>query len=292
MFMKKIFALFLSLSFTAVAFAQLSLPQPSPKASVMQTVGITEISIVYSSPAVKGRTIFGGLEAYGKVWRSGANAATEIHFSTDVMVGGQPVKAGKYALFTIPGESEWTVIINSNANQWGSTAYKQELDVARFTVKAEKLPEVKERLSYYINYVSDNEATIVLKWEKVKISFPVTVNTSELALSGLNKYFRNSPGEWMNYASAARYLLENKGSAADALTYANKAVSLNNKYFFGHYIQSLALAANNMPTEALAAANEAKRIGEAEPSGFYDVYKADIAAKIAEWSKAKPAKKK
>lgn len=290
--MKKLFALFLSLSFTAVAFAQLSLPQPSPKASVMQTVGITEISIVYSSPAVKGRTIFGGLEAYGKVWRSGANSATEIHFSTDVMVGGQAVKAGKYALFTIPGESEWTVIINSNANQWGSTAYKQDLDVARFTVKAEKLAETKERLSYYINCVSDNEASVVLKWEKVKISFPVTINTNELALSGLNKYFRNNAGEWMNYASAARYLLENKGSTTDALMYANKAVSLNSKHFFGHYIQSLALAANGKATEALAAATESKRIGEAEPSGFYDVYKADIAAKIDEWSKAKGTKKK
>ncbi len=290
--MKKLFALFLSLSFTAVAFAQLSLPQPSPKASVMQTVGITEISIVYSSPAVKGRTIFGGLEAYGKVWRSGANSATEIHFSTDVMVGGQAVKAGKYALFTIPGESEWTVIINSNANQWGSTAYKQDLDIARFTVKVEKLAETKERLSYYINYVSDNEAAVMLKWEKVKISFPVTISTNELAMSGLDKYFRNSASEWMNYASAARYLIENNGSSADAMKYANRAVSLNNKHFFGHYIQSLAFAANDKPAEALAAATEAKRIGEAEPSGFYDVYKVDIATKIAEWNKAKPAKKK
>lgn len=258
----------------------------------MQTVGITEISIVYSSPGVKGRTIFGGLEAYGKVWRSGANSATEIHFSTDVMIGGKEVKAGKYALFTIPGETEWTFIINSNANQWGSTSYKQELDVARVVVKAEKLEKTKERLSYYIDYVSDNEANVVLKWENVKVGFPVKINSKELAMSGMNKYFRNSAGEWINYASAARYIIENGGSSADALGYANKAVELNNKHFFSHYIKSLALSANSMPAEALASANEAKRIGDAEPSGFYDVYKADIAAKIAEWSKAKPAKKK
>lgn len=290
--MKKFFLLTLSVGLSMAAFAQLNLPQPSPKATVSQTFGITEIGLVYSSPAVNGRTIWGGLVPYGQVWRAGANAATEISFSTDVMVGGQAVKAGKYALFMLPGEQEWTVIINSNANQWGSTAYKKELDVARFTVKAESLPNVRERLTYYINYQSNEAAEVVMKWEKVKIAFPVTAKTGELAMASLNKYFRNNSGEWMNYASAARYLIENKGSAADALQFANKAVELNSKHFFGHYIKALALEANNNAAEALAAANEAKRIGEAEPSGFYDVYKADIAAKIELWSKAKPAKKK
>ena len=102
-----------------------SMPAPSPAASVSQTFGLTKIDINYSSPGVKGRQVFGGLVPYDSVWRTGANACTTISFSTDVMIGGTTIKKGKYSLFTIPGKMSWTIIINSDADQWGAYDYKK-----------------------------------------------------------------------------------------------------------------------------------------------------------------------
>src|ERR1051325_12122347 len=158
--MKKIIVSAIAMMLIAQSFAQnIDLPRLSPVASVMQMIGLTKVEINYSSPAVKGRTIWGGLEPYDKVWRTGANEATTIAFGTDVTIGGQKVKAGKYALFTIPGKEEWTVIINSNPNQWGAYGYKQELDVIRVKVKPEHA-EFKERMAFYIDALSDSKGRV------------------------------------------------------------------------------------------------------------------------------------
>jgi hypothetical protein len=289
--MKKLLILAFVLA-TASASAQLNLPQPSPKASVMYTVGLTEVSVVYSSPAVAGRDIWGKLVPYNEVWRTGANSATEISFSTDVMVAGQAVKAGKYALFTIPTTDKWTVILNSNAGQWGSTNYKKELDVVRFEVSPEKLTENKERLGFYINHVSADEAHVVMKWEKVKIKFPVTVDSKAQAFAAINKHFDNTAGDWYPHANAANYLVANGGNLQDALRYANRATELNAKHFMPFWAKARVHEALGQSTEALAAAQAAKKAGEENPSSWYDMTKGDIDAKIAEWSKAKGAKKK
>lgn len=284
--------LIIIISATVVGLAQLALPQPSPKASVMYTVGLTEVGITYSSPAVNEREIFGKLVPYGEVWRTGANTATEISFSTDVMVAGKPVKAGKYALFTIPMENSWTVIINSNANQWGSTNYKQELDVVRFEVAPEKMTEKKERLGFYINHVSADEAHVVMKWDRIKIKFPITVDSKAQAFASINKQFENTPADWYPLANAANYLTANGGNAQDALMYASRAVSLNPNHFMAHWAKAKAHEALGQVPEAIAAAEAAKKAGEGNPSGWYDMTKGDIDAKIAAWSKIKPAKKK
>ncbi len=289
--MKKLLILAFVLA-AASASAQLNLPQPSPKASVMYTVGLTEVSVVYSSPAVAGRDIWGKLVPYNEVWRTGANSATEISFSTDVMVAGQAVKAGKYALFTIPTADKWTVILNTNAGQWGSTNYKKELDVIRFEVSPEKLTENKERLGFYINHVSADEAHVVMKWEKVKIKFPITVDSKAQAFAAINKHFDNTASDWYPHANAANYLVANGGNLQDALRYANRATELNAKHFMPFWAKARVHEALGQPTEALAAAQAAKKAGEENPSSWYDMNKGDIDAKIAEWSKVKGAKKK
>lgn len=229
---------------------------------------------------------------YNEVWRTGANSATEISFSTDVMVAGQAVKAGKYALFTIPTADKWTVILNTNAGQWGSTNYKKELDVIRFEVSPEKLTENKERLGFYINHVSADEAHVVMKWEKVKIKFPVTVDSKAQAFAAINKHFDNTAGDWYPHANAANYLVANGGNLQDALRYANRATELNAKHFMPFWAKARVHEALGQPTEALAAAKAAKKAGEENPSSWYDMNKGDIDAKIAEWSKVKGAKKK
>ena len=141
---KKMLTLLVIAGMTAgTAFAQLQLPQPSPNASVKHTVGLTDISIEYASPAAKGRTIFGGLVPYGELWRTGANAATTIEFSKDVSIKGNKVPKGKYSLLTIPAQNEFTVILNKDVNA-SVGSYKKEDDQLRFTV-APKACDHRER---------------------------------------------------------------------------------------------------------------------------------------------------
>src|SRR5262245_33768580 len=124
---------------------KIEFPQPSPGASVKERVGVTAISIDYSRPSVRERKIFGGLVPFGQVWRTGANAATKITFGTDVKLGGTPVPAGSYALFTIPGEAEWTVILSKVVDgQWGSYAYNPKDDQTRVTAKPIAMAEPME----------------------------------------------------------------------------------------------------------------------------------------------------
>ena len=146
----------------------------SPKAEVMQTVGFTDVRIVYSRPGIKGRAIWGKLVPYDAVWRAGANEATKITFSTDVTVEGKKLKKGSYSLFAIPGKNEWTLIFNKVADQWGAFEYNESDDALRVKVKTEKAIW-QEWLSYTINKATDTSAVIRLEWEKIKVPFKVEV---------------------------------------------------------------------------------------------------------------------
>ncbi len=146
----------------------------SPKAEVLQQVGFTDINIVYSRPGVKGRTIWGKLVPYDAVWRAGANEATKIVFSSDVTIEGKKLKKGSYSFFTIPGKTEWTIIFNKVADQWGAFEYNESEDALRVKVKTEK-GNWQEWLSYTITKTSDTSAVIQLEWEKLKVPFKVEV---------------------------------------------------------------------------------------------------------------------
>lgn len=140
--------------------------RPSPPAEAHAVIGERQVDVYYSSPAVKGRTIWGSLVPYGKVWRTGANEATVFETSGDLIIGGKTLPAGKYALFTIPGEKEWTVIFNSVWDQWGAYKYDAAKDVLRITARPEKSTAFNERLKFDI---SDNVVAIL--WENMKVSF-------------------------------------------------------------------------------------------------------------------------
>ena len=135
---------------------QLRTPRPSPKASVMQTIGLTEMTITYSRPGVKGRQIFGALVPYGTVWRTGANEATTISFSDDVTINGQPLAKGTYSLHTIPGKDQWTIIFNKVAEQWGSFKYDQAQDALRVTARPEK-SSFQELMEFDVPQVSADQ---------------------------------------------------------------------------------------------------------------------------------------
>jgi len=162
-----ILGLLFSLFTVYQGFAQDKAERPSPPETASVKVNGAEVAINYSSPGVKDRTIFGDLVPYGKVWRTGANEATTLTLGKSYMINGSEIPAGKYGLFTIPGEAEWTIIINSVWDQWGAYNYDSSKDVLRFNVKAEKTKELIERMKFEIS----EKGKVTLMWENTKVSF-------------------------------------------------------------------------------------------------------------------------
>src|SRR5471030_1394779 len=150
------------------SYAQLlKIPQLSSTQTIVQDLGLGKITLTYSRPGVRGRKIFGAMEPYGIVWRTGANAATIIQFTDDVTIEGNKVPAGEYALFSIPDQNEWTVILNKTAHQWGAYTYKQADDFLRFKVKTGKPAESTETLTMQFNNVDKTKCELELKWENI-----------------------------------------------------------------------------------------------------------------------------
>lgn len=158
---------------------EVDFPDASQHATVTQRIGLTDVSVDYSRPNVRGREIFGGLVPFDKVWRTGANAATRIKFSDAVKLGGKDVAAGEYAFFTIPGKDEWTVILSKNVKTWGAYDYKQDTDALRVMVKPSTLPAPVESFTIAFDDLKSDGATIVLKWNKIRVPVELTTNTNE-----------------------------------------------------------------------------------------------------------------
>lgn len=173
--MKSIYVLFLIVFISVFAFSQNkeNKVRLSPKAEVMQVIGFTEVRISYSRPAVKNREIWGKLVPYNSVWRAGANEATKFTFSTDVLIEGKLLKARSYSFFVIPSKTEWTIIFNKVADQWGAFQYNEAEDALRIKVKPKKSNHFYEWLTYEITKTDDYSANVALVWEKIKIEFKV-----------------------------------------------------------------------------------------------------------------------
>jgi hypothetical protein len=230
--MKYMLTLVAALVASASLTAQ-NLPAPSPKAKVFQTVGVTDIEIEYSSPAANGRTVWGDLVPFDELWRTGANRATKISFSTPAYVGGTEVQAGTYALFTIPGKSRITVILNSNADQGGTGSYDKALDVARFEVPFTTTSTKTERLRFTIEETTDYGANVVMNWDNRTFSVPVKVTTDafvEKAIEDKIKEINNMHGFYNNAASF--YL--RSGNPNRALEMAQKSVEIKEQFWNSH----------------------------------------------------------
>ena len=165
---QRLAVLFFSLALSGSVFAQNDKPRESPAATATGKAGGKTIAIQYSQPSVKGREVFGKLVPYGQVWRAGANETTSIEFSDDVTLEGKPVAKGEYAFFTIPGEKEWTIILNKTI-KWGAFSYKQAEDVLRVNVPVKKAKTSVEKLTYGVS----NKGIVSLTWADVKVDFKV-----------------------------------------------------------------------------------------------------------------------
>ena len=251
---------------------QLELPRPSPNAKVVQTAGLTDIEIDYSSPAVRGRKIWGTVVPYGQVWRAGANAATKVSFSKDVSIGGTAVPAGAYALFVIPNaKGPWTVIISKNANQPGSFAYKKEEDLLRVDVKPQTIPS-RERLAYLVEDFTNDAATISLEWEKVRLPIAVKLTTREQVDANLKALEENG---WAPYNAAARYELEQAKSYDAGLKLVDQSLQMKEDWQ-NVWTKAQLLAAKGNYKAAYPLAEKANELGQKSPRFFLadDVKKA------------------
>jgi hypothetical protein len=222
--MRKLVAITALVFLPLVAGAQLKLPRPSPKQTITQTVGLTDITINYSRPGVKGRQIWGSLVPYGQVWRTGANEATTIQFSTDVTVGGKQLPAGTYSLHTIPGKDSWTIVLNSDANLWGSFDFDPAKDLLRFEAKPEAAP-FTEWLTFDFADVNPETAKIVVRWEKIAVPFQVMTGTAARAKASITDALSKSAADdWRTPYAAASYAFE-QGDAANATAWLDKSLA-------------------------------------------------------------------
>lgn len=270
------FALSLILSASPVLAQQLDLPRPSPMAKASQVVGLTDVSIEYSSPAVKGRKVFGTVVPLGQLWRTGANAATKITFSKDVQVADKPVPAGTYALFSIPAQDSWTIILNKNANQGGTGQYKQDLDVLRFQAKPATIPS-RERLTFVFANTTESATSLDLEWDTVRVSIPIKANTETQVAANIKGL---EEGSWRPYNSAARYLLENKKDYDQALKLVDRSLSLREDWF-NVWTKAQLLAAQGKAAAACPLAKKAQTLGNPNPDGFF--FADDVKKAIADW---------
>jgi hypothetical protein len=287
--MKKHLLLFAVLLFGATGFLmaqEIKLPRVSPKASVSYTIGYTEVSVHYSSPAVKERAIWGALVPYDKVWRAGADEATTIEFSTDVNIEGQSLRAGKYAFFLIPGETEWTVILNKKTDQWGSFNYDESLDEVRFTVEPKMNEGLQERLIYTIHDMKMDMGYIKLSWERMRLFLRFKVEVNEQAMANIIAALGTTPPEkkWVIYAQGAQYLMDADGNMGQALEWATLSTD-QFSHSWNWYVRAQVEAKKGDMAAAVASGTKCAELGLAsETDNYYDENKETINAAIQGWA--------
>lgn len=254
-----------------LATAQIQTPAPSPSATLTQKVGLTDIEINYSRPGKKDRKVMGELVPFGAIWRTGANAATTISFSTDVTFGGKAVKEGTYALYTIPGASEWTVMLYSDLSVGGNVAnYDEKDEVVRVTAKTEEIGMTIESFTIDVNHLRDNSAHLVLMWENTAVRVPVEVSFDEVVMAQIERVMRNPLGQAAsNYASAATYYYQNDKDLAKALEWINAALEINGGAFWYMHTKAQIQLAMGDKKGAIATAEASMNAAKENKSGDF-----------------------
>jgi hypothetical protein len=210
--------------------ALVDLPRASQHATLMQRVGLTNITINYHRPLVNGRKVWGGLVPYGDVWRAGANENTTIEFSDPVTVESKPLAAGIYGLHMIPKENEWTIIFSKTSTAWGSFTYDPKEDALRVTVKPQS-SEFHEALTYDFDDPKPNAATVTLRWEKLAVPFTVGVDTEHIVVDRLHNQFRGlAQYNYQAWDDAATYFADNKTDLEEALKYSERSIQMEERF--------------------------------------------------------------
>jgi Protein of unknown function (DUF2911) len=255
-------ALFAALAAAPAARAQLKTPRLSPQATVSQVVGLTDVSIAYCRPGVKGRVIWGGLVPYDKVWRTGANEATTITFGDDVTVDGHPLPAGTYGLFTIPGKDEWTVIFNKDAKQWGAFHYNESADALRIKVKPQEAP-FTERMTFSFPNTTEDSTEVALNWEKLMVPFSVKVDVASKVLPAARKAIKDGKADdWQTPLRAATFCIDNDIDLDEAAGWVEKSIAIDENCY-NLTAKARLLEMHGKKDQAIALAKRAIELGKA-----------------------------
>ena len=274
---KTAFIFSLVMIFTVISFAQdFRTPRPSPDATVSQYVGVTKVTIDYSSPAVKDRKIWGELVPFGEVWRTGANEATTITFTDAVSVNGNELAAGTYGIHTIPNASEWEIIFSKDTPVDGSSTFDPKKEVLRIKAKPEE-HHFMERMTFLFTDAAENSVNVNLLWEKLKVSFKVEVKTQDLTLQKARDAFK-----WNQLMAGATYCLENNTNLEEGFKWI-QASSLINENYWNTRILAQYYGKMNKKTEAIATMEKAIELGGKMSNAPFDFDR--MKQMLADWKK-------
>jgi len=265
----------LILSFISLA-QDFRTPRPSPDATVTQYIGVTKITIDYSSPAVKGRKIWGELVPFGQVWRTGANEATTITCTDPITVNGNELAAGTYGIHSIPNVSEWEIIFSKDTPVDGSSTFDPKKEVLRIKVKPEE-HHFMERMTFLFMDVSDNSGYATLLWEKLKVSFRVEVKTQELTLQKARDAFK-----WNQLMAAATYSLEQNTNLEEGFGWIQASTLINENYW-NQRILAQYYSKMNKKSDAIATLESAIELGSKMPNAPFDFDR--MKQMLADWKK-------
>lgn len=281
--MKKfIFSLVIAMACSFGSVAQIQTPAASPEQTLTQNVGLSSVTVQYSRPAMRGRTIFGDLVPMDKLWRTGANKNTLITFESDATVGGSPLKAGTYALYTVPSKDEWTVYFYTETENWGLPGSWDEGKIAAvYKVKAKSLYNEVESFTITIESVTDSGADLTLSWENVSVTIPFGFDTESAVMKTIERTMSGPTDR--DYYQAAVYFLNAGKDINKAKTWIDKAIDMRNEPAYWYYRQkALIYAKAGDKKGAIAAAEQSMDL--AQKAGNQD-YIAMNKKSIAEWAK-------
>lgn len=277
--LKKLFILLLIVGLTSTVNSQIKTPQPSPAAKLEQVVGLTNVSLEYSRPAMRGRVIYGGLVPYGKVWRTGANANTKITFGDNVTIDGQELKKGTYAIYTIPNESSWEVLFYSDANNWGTPQNWDDTKVAaKTTVQVEVIDAKIESFTLLIADVKSGSAVLGFLWDNIYVGVPFEVPTDKIASKSIEAVMNGPSGN--DYFQAASYYHTEGKDLKQAFAWMKKAIEGDNPPFW--YLRRMSLIQADLGDKEGAIATAKLSLEAAEKANNADYVKMNKES-IAEW---------
>jgi len=279
--LKKLSILLLIVAFSTSVNAQIKTPQPSPMAKIEQVVGLTDVSVEYSRPAMRGRTIFGGLVPYGKVWRTGANANTKITFGNDVTIDGKELKKGSYAIFTIPNENSWEVVFYNDTNA-GSLQKLDDSKVAlRTTAQVLSMADITvESFTIMIGDLTNDSAVLGFIWDNKYVPVPFGVPTDMIATKSIESVMNGPSGN--DYFQAATYYHTEGKDLKQALAWMKKATAVDNPPFW--QLRRMSLIQADLGDKAGAIATAKLSLASAEKANNADYVKMNKES-IAEWQK-------
>jgi len=279
--LKKLFALLVIVCVSSAVNAQIKTPQPSPAAKLEQVVGLTDVSVEYSRPAMRGRTIYGDLVPYGKMWRTGANANSKITFGDNVKIDGKEVKKGTYAIFTVPGEKTWDVIFYSDANNWGTPRKWDDSKVAaKVTVEAYEIEATIESFTFMFDDVKADSAVLGILWSNVYVGVKFEVPTDAIASKSIEAVMAGPSAN--DYFQAASFYHTAGKDLNKALEWMKKATAGDSPRFW--HLRRMSLIQADLGDKAGAIATAKKSLAGAEAAGNADYVKMNKES-IAEWSK-------